>query len=246
MTTRRHRVHRPIPRVPACEQGAGRRPARLPERATRACGSRRRATVQTHPLGAAQAPRGPHRHPATAAGGDQTRRRRSEVWRAYQLKEALRAIFDPDLTPTEAARLLDRFVPGRSGLGCRRSSSCSAPSEASRWDPGRARARDQTTAAPRASTARPALRPAARSGFTPPTPSRPRGHDHAVLRSRRTATPARRAITTSDRYSVQETQEKGDDPGRLRRRGTRRSDRSAPPSGPRRPAHRRPTRFERR
>ena len=26
------------------------------------------------------------------------------MWRAYQLKEALRAIFDPDLTPGEAAR----------------------------------------------------------------------------------------------------------------------------------------------
>jgi transposase len=33
-----------------------------------------------------------------------------EVWRAYQLKEALRAIFDPDLSAGEAARLLDRFV----------------------------------------------------------------------------------------------------------------------------------------
>jgi transposase len=33
-----------------------------------------------------------------------------KVWRAYQLKEALRAIFDPDLSAGEAARLLDRFV----------------------------------------------------------------------------------------------------------------------------------------
>jgi transposase len=32
------------------------------------------------------------------------------VWRAYQLKEALRAIFDPDLTPAEAAGLFDRFI----------------------------------------------------------------------------------------------------------------------------------------
>jgi transposase len=38
------------------------------------------------------------------------RRVGGQVWRAYQLKEALRAIFDPDLTPAEAARLLDRFV----------------------------------------------------------------------------------------------------------------------------------------
>ena len=38
------------------------------------------------------------------------RRVGSQVWRAYQLKEALRAIFDPDLTPGEAAGLLDRFV----------------------------------------------------------------------------------------------------------------------------------------
>jgi transposase len=33
-----------------------------------------------------------------------------EVWRGYQLKEALRAIFDPDLSLAEATRLLDRFV----------------------------------------------------------------------------------------------------------------------------------------
>jgi transposase len=32
------------------------------------------------------------------------------VWRAYQGKEALRAVFDPDLTSREAARLLDRFL----------------------------------------------------------------------------------------------------------------------------------------
>ena len=32
------------------------------------------------------------------------------VWRAYRLKEALRAIFHPDLRPDEATRLLDRFV----------------------------------------------------------------------------------------------------------------------------------------
>jgi transposase len=38
------------------------------------------------------------------------RRAGGKVWRAYQLKEALRAIFDPDLAAGEAARLLDRFV----------------------------------------------------------------------------------------------------------------------------------------
>jgi transposase len=38
------------------------------------------------------------------------RRAGGQVWRAYRLKEALRAIFDPDLTPAEAASLLDRFV----------------------------------------------------------------------------------------------------------------------------------------
>jgi transposase len=32
------------------------------------------------------------------------------VWRAHQLVQALRAIFDPDLTPTEAEALLDRFL----------------------------------------------------------------------------------------------------------------------------------------
>jgi transposase len=38
------------------------------------------------------------------------RRAGGRVWRAYQLKEALRAIFDPDLSAGEAARLLDRFI----------------------------------------------------------------------------------------------------------------------------------------
>jgi transposase len=38
------------------------------------------------------------------------RRVGGQVWRAYRLKEALRAIFDPDLSAAEAARLLDRFV----------------------------------------------------------------------------------------------------------------------------------------
>jgi hypothetical protein len=33
-----------------------------------------------------------------------------KVWRAYRLKEALRAILDPDLTPAEAAVLFDRYV----------------------------------------------------------------------------------------------------------------------------------------
>jgi transposase len=32
------------------------------------------------------------------------------VWRAHQGVQALRAIFDPDLTPTEAEALLDRFL----------------------------------------------------------------------------------------------------------------------------------------
>ena len=32
------------------------------------------------------------------------------VWRAHQLKEALRAVFDPDLEPHEAAVLIDRFA----------------------------------------------------------------------------------------------------------------------------------------
>ena len=33
-----------------------------------------------------------------------------KVWRAYQLKEALRAVFDRDLSAAEAARLLDRWI----------------------------------------------------------------------------------------------------------------------------------------
>jgi transposase len=38
------------------------------------------------------------------------RRAGGAVWRAYQLKEALRGVFDHDLTPAEAARLLDRWI----------------------------------------------------------------------------------------------------------------------------------------
>ena len=41
---------------------------------------------------------------------DAIKRAGGQVWRAYRLKEALQAIFDPDLTPDEAASLLDRFV----------------------------------------------------------------------------------------------------------------------------------------
>ena len=38
------------------------------------------------------------------------RRAGGAVWRAHQGKEALRAVFDPDLDPREAARLLDRWL----------------------------------------------------------------------------------------------------------------------------------------
>jgi transposase len=38
------------------------------------------------------------------------RRAGGQVWRSYRLKEALRAIFDRDLTPAEAAVLLDRWI----------------------------------------------------------------------------------------------------------------------------------------
>lgn len=38
------------------------------------------------------------------------RRAGGQVWRSYRLKEALRAIFDADLTPAEAAVLLDRWI----------------------------------------------------------------------------------------------------------------------------------------
>ncbi|MHB8339599.1 MAG: ISL3 family transposase [Mycobacteriales bacterium] len=46
------------------------------------------------------------------------RRRGGELWRAYTLKEALRAIFHGDLTTEEVASLLDRFCSraSRSGL----------------------------------------------------------------------------------------------------------------------------------
>jgi len=38
------------------------------------------------------------------------RRRGGDVWRAYTLKEAFRAIFSGDLTPQEAGQLIDRWV----------------------------------------------------------------------------------------------------------------------------------------
>jgi transposase len=38
------------------------------------------------------------------------RRRGGELWRAYSLKEAFRAIFDGDLDPDDSARLLDRWI----------------------------------------------------------------------------------------------------------------------------------------
>lgn len=38
------------------------------------------------------------------------RRAGGAVWRAYQLKEALRGVFDSDLAPAEATRLLDRWI----------------------------------------------------------------------------------------------------------------------------------------
>ena len=38
------------------------------------------------------------------------RRRGGDVWRAYSLKEAFRAIFSGDLTPEQAGELIDRWV----------------------------------------------------------------------------------------------------------------------------------------
>ncbi|MPY76876.1 MAG: hypothetical protein GEU87_21790 [Alphaproteobacteria bacterium] len=70
--------------------------------------ARRRPPVQARPLGAAQTPQD-----LTDSQADQPaaiRRAGGKVWRAHQGKEALRAIFDPDLDPREAARLLDRFL----------------------------------------------------------------------------------------------------------------------------------------
>lgn len=40
----------------------------------------------------------------------QLRRRGGELWRAYSLKEAFRAIFDGDLDPDDVAALLDRWI----------------------------------------------------------------------------------------------------------------------------------------
>ena len=76
------------------------------------------------------------------------------VWRAHQLKEALRAVFDPDLTHAEAARLLDRFTRGRSAAGWSRSSSCNAPSANTAPGSSPRSSWGSTTAAPKASTAR--------------------------------------------------------------------------------------------
>ncbi|MEO6886887.1 MAG: ISL3 family transposase, partial [Jatrophihabitantaceae bacterium] len=40
----------------------------------------------------------------------QLRRRGGELWRAYSLKEAFRAIFDGDLDPDQTAELIDRWI----------------------------------------------------------------------------------------------------------------------------------------
>jgi transposase len=82
----------------------------------------------------------------TRAGG--------EVWRAYQLKEALRAIFDPDLSAGEAARLLDRFVSWaqrsrlESFVKLQRTIRTTVTGSSPRWKSG------STTAAAKASIAR--------------------------------------------------------------------------------------------
>ena len=50
------------------------------------------------------------------------------LWRAYQRKEELRAIFVGGLTDTETAELLDRWCARVSAPGCSRSSRPGAPS----------------------------------------------------------------------------------------------------------------------
>ncbi len=70
---RRHRVHRHLPRDAGRQQGPGRGPPGLLERAARAGRPRGRPHVQACPLGAAEAARAPHRHPDRPAGGHQAR-----------------------------------------------------------------------------------------------------------------------------------------------------------------------------
>jgi transposase len=51
-----------------------------------------------------------HLDPAQHAVLRTLRRRGGDVWRAYTLKEAFRAIFSGDLTPEQAGQLIDRWV----------------------------------------------------------------------------------------------------------------------------------------
>jgi len=69
------------------------------------------------PLGTAEEPRRPHTD-QQALTLRKLKRKGGELWRAYGLKEALRAVFDPDLDETDVAFLLDRFCAKaqRSGL----------------------------------------------------------------------------------------------------------------------------------
>jgi transposase len=74
--------------------------------ANRRCGHRE--AVQGRPLGAAHTTRRPHRRPGHVLAA--LCRVGGATWRAYQLKEALRAIFAEDLRYRDVSTLIDRWA----------------------------------------------------------------------------------------------------------------------------------------
>ena len=85
-----------------------------------------RPQVQGCALGAAEEPRDLTGKQAETLAG--LRKSGGALWRAYQLKEALRAVFAGDLTAQEVSSCSTGGAPGHSGPGSRNSSRPPAPS----------------------------------------------------------------------------------------------------------------------
>ncbi len=88
------------------------------------------------------------------------------VWRAYQLNQALRAVFAAGLTFEEAAELLDRSCHGRSAAASTSSSSWAARSASTATASSRLSGWGSATPAPRRSTPRSSSSSAALGGST--------------------------------------------------------------------------------
>jgi Transposase/zinc-finger of transposase IS204/IS1001/IS1096/IS1165/Helix-turn-helix domain of transposase family ISL3 len=134
------------------------------------------------------------------------RRAGGEVWRAYTLKEALRAIFAPGLTLADVTILIDRFIS--KATRSRLTRSCGSPRRSAATATGSCAPSGSgpTRAAPKRSTTKSGSSPAAPTAFTPPSRARPRdahlradhpptpvgGCRNTCFLKRRTAKPAAR------------------------------------------------------